>query len=89
MATSSVIILHFIVDARTTQKVTFVTHPESTEILKSFKRQAVFVLDKLDLDENFSIQYEVVLGPSPPLPNSSRDQVLKSIESESDLSLCP
>lgn len=50
MATSSVIILHFIVDARTTRKVTFVTRPESIEILKSFKRQAVFVLDKLDLD---------------------------------------
>lgn len=52
MAASSCLMLRVIVDARTPRKITLASYPESTDDLKNVLRE------KLDLDKNFSIQYE-------------------------------
>lgn len=44
--------LHVIVDASTTQKFTLASYPESNDDLKNV------LIEKLDLDKMFSIQYE-------------------------------
>lgn len=53
MAASSCLMLRVIVDARTTRKIALASYPEAiTDDLKNVLRE------KLDLDKNFSIQYE-------------------------------